>query len=109
MVAIVAGGVIGGIAARWFGERQGLHQFDRQLLTVHQGTLLHAPLALAGDTKAAIWPTLASLPAVAFWPLAACLVAGGIVLIGVLRDRSSARSYGRVRPGPPQFPTYPDR
>jgi hypothetical protein len=107
MVAIVAGSVIAGIAARWFGERQGLHQFDRQLLTVHQGTLLHAPLALAGDTKAAIWPTLASLPAVAFWPLAACLVAGGIVLIGAFRDRSSARSYGSVRPGPPQFPTYP--
>ncbi|MGN6677839.1 MAG: hypothetical protein ACTHKL_08630 [Streptosporangiaceae bacterium] len=107
MVAIVAGSVIAGIAARWIGEQQGLHQFDRQLLTVHQGTLLHAPLALAGDTKAAIWPPVASLPAVAFWPLAACVAAGGIVLFGAMRDRSAARSLGRVEPGPPQFPSYP--
>jgi hypothetical protein len=107
MAAIVAGSVIAGIAARWIGENQGLHQFDRQLLTVHQGTLLHAPLALAGDTKAAIWPPVASLPAVAFWPLAACVAAGGIVLVGAMRDRSSARSFGRVAQGPPQFPSYP--
>jgi hypothetical protein len=109
MAAILAGSAIAGVAARWVGEHQGLHQFDRQLLSVHQGTLLHAPLALAGDTKAAIWPSVASLPAMAFWPLAACIVAGGIVLITALRDRSSARSYGRAEPGPPQFPSYPGR
>jgi|SRR5262245_30642908 len=107
MIAIVAGSVIAGIAARWIGEHQGLHQFDRQLLTVHEGTLLHAPLALAGDTKAAIWPPVASLPAVAFWPLAACVAAGGIVLVGAMRDRSAARSLGRVDQDPPQFPSYP--
>ena len=106
MAAILAGSALAGVAARWIGEHQGLHQFDRQLLTVHQGTLLHAPLALAGDTKAAIWPPVASLPAVAFWPLAACVVAGGIVFIGVLRSRSHARSYGPAQPSPPQFPFY---
>jgi hypothetical protein len=106
MVAIVAGSVLAGIAARWIGEHHGLHQFDRQLLSVHQGTLLHAPLALAGDTKAAIWPPVASLPAVAFWPLAACVVAGGIVFFGVLRGRSSQRSRESFEPGPPQFPFY---
>jgi hypothetical protein len=107
MAAILAGSVIAGFTARWLGEHHGLHQFDRQLLTVHQGTMLHAPLALAGDTTAAIWPPVASLPAVAFWPLAACVVAGGIVFIGMLRDRSSARSYGGAQQGPPQFPSYP--
>jgi hypothetical protein len=107
MAAILAGSVIAGFTARWLGEHQGLHQFDRQLVTVHQGTMLHAPLALAGDTSAAIWPPVASLPAVAFWPLAACVVAGGIVFIGMLRDRSSARSYGPAQQGPPQFPSYP--
>jgi len=122
MLAIVAGSVIASILARWTGEHQGLHQFDRQLLTVHQGTLLHAPLALAGDTTAAIWPPAASLPAMAFWPLAACIAAGGLVLIGVLRSRPSARSYrtppsgwppsGPPPSGPPyfdspQFPSYP--
>jgi hypothetical protein len=106
MVAIVAGSVLAGIAARWIGEHHGLHQFDRQLLSVHQGTLLHAPLALAGDTKAAIWPPVASLPAVAFWPLAACVVAGGIVFFGVLRGRSSQRSRESFEPGPPHFPFY---
>ena len=108
MAAILAGSVIAGIAARWVGEHQGLHQFDRQLLTVHQGTLLHAPLALAGDT---IGRDLA----------AGCLAPGGSVLAagglrrrgrdrassGVLRDRSAARSARPSQQGPPQFPSYP--
>jgi len=106
MVAILGGSVIAGIAARWLGEQRGLHQFDRQLLTTHQGTLLHAPLALAGDTSATFWPTVASLPAVAFWPLAACVVAGGLVLLAARRDRSG-RSRGTHRSGPPQFSPYP--
>jgi hypothetical protein len=99
MVAILAGSVIAAIAARWVGEHQGLHQFDRQLLT--------APLALAGDTSAAVWPTAASLPEVAFWPLAACTVAGGIVLIAAIRDRSTARQRGERTSMSPQFPLYP--
>lgn len=107
MAAIVAGSVLAAIAARWTGEHQGLHQFNRQLLTVHHGTLLHAPLALAGDTSANIWPPAASLPDVAFWPLAACAVAGGIVLIGAMRDRSAARARGGPAPVSPRFPLYP--
>lgn len=107
MAAIVAGSLVAAMAARWVGENQGLHQFDRQLLTAGQGTLLHAPLALAGDTSAAIWPTAASLPAVAFWPLAACTVAGGIVLLGVIRDRSAARSRREPASISSQFPLYP--
>jgi hypothetical protein len=106
MAAILAGGVLAGLAARWVGENQGLHQFNRQLLTTPHGTLLHAPLGLAGDTSGAVWPPLASLPAVAFWPLAACGVAGGIVLMKVLRDRP-ARTYSRARHGARQFPSYP--
>jgi xanthosine utilization system XapX-like protein len=109
MAAILAGSVIAAITARWVGEHQGLHQFDQQLLTVHQGTLLHAPLALAGDTSAAIWPPAPSLPAVAFWPLAACVVAGGIVLMGVLRDRSAARRRGEPVSMSSQFPFHPDQ
>src|SRR5215472_7515315 len=105
MAAILAGSTIAGIAARWVGEHQGLHRFDRQLLTTHQGTLLHAPLALAGDTSAAVWPTATSLPAMAFWPLAACAVAGGILLVTALRERS-ARSYG-PQSGVSEFPVYP--
>jgi hypothetical protein len=107
MAAILAGSVIAAMAARWVGENQGLHQFNRQLLSAGEGTLLHAPLALAGDTSAAVWPTVASLPAVAFWPLAACAVAGGIVLTGAIRARSAARSRGEPAPISSQFPLYP--
>jgi hypothetical protein len=106
MAAIMAGSVLAGLAARWIGENQGLHQFNRQLLTTQHGTLLHAPLALAGDASAAVWPTVASLPAVAFWPLAACAGAGGIVLIKVLRDRPA---HGRSRQEARQFPFYPSQ
>ena len=106
MAAILTGGVLAGLAARWLGENQGLHQFNRQLLTTPQGTLLHAPLALAGDASAAVWPPLGSLPTVAFWPLAACAVTGGIVLVKVLRDRP-ARAYGRSRHATRQFRSYP--
>src|SRR5262245_53410951 len=106
MAAILAGGVLAGLAARWLGENQGLHQFNRQLLTTPHGTLLHAPLALAGDPSAAVWPTIAAMSAVVFWPLAACAGAGGIVLIKVLRDRPAG---GRARPrhGAGKFPSYP--
>jgi len=106
MAAILAGSAGAGTAARWIGERQGFGQFNRQLLTTHQGTLLHAPIALAGDTSAAVWPTVGSFPAVAFWPLAACAVAGGIVLIGALRERRAAQVYAAPNPGP-QFRAYP--
>jgi hypothetical protein len=106
MAAILAGGVLAGLAARWLGENQGLHQFNRQLLTMPHGTLLHAPLALVGDSSAAVWPTVASMSAVVFWPLAACAGAGGIVLVKVLRDRP-AGARGRPRHGAGKFPSYP--
>jgi hypothetical protein len=108
MAAILAGSVVAALAARWVGEHQGLNKFDRQLLTVHGGTLVHAPLALAGDTSTGVWPAAASLPALAFWPLAACTVAGGIVLLGAIRARSAARPRGEPTLVSPQFPLYPD-
>jgi hypothetical protein len=94
MASVLIGAVIAGIAARVTGERHGLGHFNQLLLTSRPGTVLHAPLGLAGDTSAVFWPTKASVPALAFWPLAACLVAGGIVLVGVLRDRSANRYQG---------------
>jgi hypothetical protein len=106
MAAILLGSVGAGVAARWIGVRQGLGQFDHQLLNAHQGTLLHAPLALAGDASTAVWPARAAFPAVAFWPLAACAVAGGIVLIIVVRERRAPQTAARYSE-PPQFPSYP--
>ncbi|HEX9064848.1 MAG TPA: hypothetical protein VF843_07055, partial [Streptosporangiaceae bacterium] len=95
MAAVLLCSVAAAVTARAIGEHQGLARFNHQLLTSPAGTRLHAPLALAGDTSVAFWPTRSSLPAVASWPLAACLVAGGIVLIAVLRDRSAARYEGQ--------------
>jgi len=108
MVAILAGSFGAGITARFIGQRQGIGQFDRALLTTHHGTLLHAPLALAGDTSPAVWPGLGSFPAVVFWPLAAGAVAGGIVLTLALRERRAARLYAGPLPEP-GFGVYPDR
>jgi len=102
MAAIVAGSAAAGLAARWTGERSGLTAFNHTLLTSPIGTHVAAPLALAGDTAAAFWPTKASLPEVAFWPLAACLIAGGLALVVVLRERSAAMTYAAPYPGPPQ-------
>lgn len=94
MAAVLIGAVIAGMAARVTGEHRDLGHFNRLLLTSRPGTVLHAPLSLAGDTAAVFWPPRASVPAVAFWPLAACLVAGGILLVRTLRDRSAARYQG---------------
>src|SRR5258705_6719422 len=77
MAAILAGGVLAALAARWLGENQGLHQFNPQLLTTSPGTLLHAPPAPAGDTAAAVLPPHASLPAVRLLPPAGRPLGGG--------------------------------
>lgn len=107
MAAILIGGAVAGGLARWVGEHQGLRQFDHQLLTAHQGAFLHAPLGLAGDTAAAFWPTYASLPAVAFWPLAGGLVAGGIMFVSVLRSRPSSRAHPAEYDAPEGYSPYP--
>jgi len=102
MAAILAGSAAAGVVARWVGEHSGLTAFNHNLLTGPIGTHLAAPLALAGDTAASIWPSKASLPEVAFWPLAASLMAGGLALVVVLRERSAAVTYAAPHPGPPQ-------
>ncbi len=100
MVAVLGGSIVAGIVTRWVGEHSGLTAFNHQLLTSPLGTHLQAPLALAGDTSATTWPTLAALPEVAFWPLAACVVAGGLTLLVILRERSAAAQYAVPVPGP---------
>jgi len=105
MAAIGVGSLGAGLAARWIGQRQGLGRFDRLLLTTHHGMLLRAPLALAGDASTAVLPARGSFPAVAFWPLAACAISGGIVLVVTMRERRAARLYAD-RLTEPRFGTY---
>lgn len=87
MAAVLVGSVVAAGIARWVGEHLGLASFDNQLLTSSVGTHLLAPLGLAGDTSATAFPTMAALPAVVSWPLAAGLAAGGLTLLVVLRER----------------------
>jgi hypothetical protein len=96
MVGIVVGATAAAFISRWLGHRQsGGPGFNHVLATSKPGTLLHAPISLG------------SQGALAFWPLAAAAVAGGIELVGVLRDRRQA-SYGAVpRPGTDAFGQRP--
>lgn len=79
MAAVLAGSVVAGLIARWLGQNWGLTRFNDQLAAARQGTLLHAPLVLGGDTSHLLWP------AIVFWPLTACLLAGGLALLSAMR------------------------
>jgi len=84
MAAVLGGSVLAGWAARWVGQNFGLSHFNAQLLASRQGTILHAPPVLGADTSKILWP------AIAFWPLAACLVPAALVFFGTLRERQAS-------------------
>ncbi len=83
MLAILVGSTLAGCAARWIGQNLGLAKFNSELLTSHQGAILHAPPVLGAQTTI-LWP------AIAFWPLAACIIPFGLIVLGVLRERQPA-------------------
>jgi hypothetical protein len=100
MLAVLAGSVAAAFVTRLVGQQFGVSNFNTVLLTRKPGTLVHAPI------------TLGAGGAIAFWPLAAGVVAGGIELIVVLRERrrhaalaagqglSSGPRHAAPRPGP---------
>lgn len=76
MAGIVLGATGAAFLTEWLGHQQsGGPGFNHLLATSKPGSFLHAPISLG------------SQGAIAFWPLAAAAVAGGIELIGVLRER----------------------
>jgi hypothetical protein len=84
MAAVVIGSTAAAFLAQWVGHQlSGGRGFDHALATSKLGELLHAPILLG------------SHGALAFWPLAAAAVAGGLELISVLRVRHRA-AYGSV-------------
>jgi hypothetical protein len=83
MAAVLVGGLAAALLVKWIGQWSGTGAFNRALGVGQPGALLHAPLALGG------------LGALAFWPLAAGLVAGGIEAVVLLRERRAARVAGR--------------
>lgn len=78
MMGILAGSIAAAYTARWVGENDGVSGFNRELLSSRPGTVLHAPLSLGAQG------------AIAFWPLAACLAAGGLLFAVTLRERAAA-------------------
>jgi hypothetical protein len=91
MVAIVAGALGAAFIAQWLGHQQsGGSGFNHLLATSKPGMYLHAPISLG------------SHGALAFWPLAAAAVAGGLELLGVMRTRRQP-AFGAPMPGMDSF------
>ncbi len=94
MIGTVAGAVAAAFIAAWIGNVQtGAKSFNNTLSTSKVGAFLRAPIQLG------------SHGALAFWPVAAALVAGGLELFSFMRARqrglaqggSYAPSFGRHR------------
>jgi hypothetical protein len=75
MAAVLAGAVAAALLAKWIGQMPGQAAVNHSLALGHPGTLLNEPLSLGG------------IGALAFWPLAAGLVAGGIEMVVFFRER----------------------
>ena len=96
----MTGAVIGSVAAAfiaiWVGHQaSGALGFNAVLATSKPGTYLYAPISLG------------SHGALAFWPLAAAAVAGGIGLIAMLRERHQASYAWTPMPGIDSFAMRP--
>ncbi len=75
MAGVLVGGLAAALVAMWIGERSGRAAFSHGLTAGQPGSVLRAPLVLGGHG------------ALAFWPLAAGLTAGGIEAVILLRER----------------------
>jgi hypothetical protein len=96
MAGIAIGATAAAFVCEWLGHRQsGASGFNRVLATSKPGALLYAPISLG------------SQGALAFWPLAAAAVAGGIVLVGALRARRQAGYDAVPMPGMDTFAQPP--
>jgi hypothetical protein len=97
MAGVLVGGLAAALVAMWIGERSGRAAFSHGLAAGRPGSLLRAPLVLGGHG------------ALAFWPLAAGLTAGGIEAVILLRERwreadlqqAQALALGSPAPGAP--------
>jgi hypothetical protein len=96
MAGLFGGGLAAAYVVMWIGQRAGRAEFQSRLAASRPGTLLRAPLMLGAHG------------ALAFWPLAAGVVAGGIEAVALMRERqralaqlgaqSGAHAYGPVMP-----------
>jgi hypothetical protein len=83
MAGVAAGAVAAAFLAKWLGPvLTGQNSFSDELGSSKPGALLRAPIALGAHG------------ALAFWPVAAAFVAGGLELISVLRARQASQAGG---------------
>jgi hypothetical protein len=100
MAGVVIGATGAAFLMQWLGpEATGQPGFNHLLATSKMNALLQAPISLG------------SHGALAFWPLAAAAVAGGIELVGVLRARREPGYPTMAIPGVGPFgqPAAPSR
>jgi hypothetical protein len=110
MAAVLIGALAAGLITLWIGEQSGLSAFHHLLATQPSGAHFHAQLVLG------------SRGAIAFWPLAAGLMAGSLELSAALRDRRQEQEqaqeqgeaasvlpagYGGYPGAMPRFPGHP--
>ncbi len=92
MLSVLLGALAAALIARWIGEQSGAATFHHLLIVSRPGTLLRASLELGG------------VGALAFWPLAAGVTAGGIEAVRYFRERRSLANQAGHRAGS-RFPT----
>ena len=98
MAGTVIGSIVAAFIAQWLGHQaSGGPGFNQLLATSKPGAYLYAPISLG------------SQGALAFWPLAAAAVAGGIELVIYMRVRHRVPAGGVAMPGMDSFSTlqYP--
>jgi hypothetical protein len=85
MVGVVLGAIAAAFVAQWLGPvLTGQDSFNARLGSSKPGALIESPIALG------------SHGALAFWPVAAAIVAGGLEMLNVMRLREA----GQHGPGP---------
>lgn len=91
MAGVLAGALAAGYLARWTGEQSGLTTFHHLLATLPAGAHLRDSLMLRASG------------ALAFWPIAAGVVAGGLTWFRIRGGAGAAGPYARLpaRPLPP--------
>jgi hypothetical protein len=96
MTGVVIGSVVAAFITAWVGHQaSGALGFNALLASAKPGSYLYAPISLG------------SHGALAFWPFAAAVVAGGLGLLAMLRERHEAPYGWTPMPGIDSFRLRP--